>query len=242
MWRICIPLIIGLYVSICRSLITELYVGISVPLIIGLYVYILVYIVPNNPGRTAKSKMAGNKIREKVTSRGDIMWCRADAMAVRVAPCLAVPFGVVPWRQQLEFVSTWRWNLYPRANVMVDSSAVKVRCGCCRQRMKVRWRTPELLTWCPYSRGEMGNPQAADVMLVPPKRWDGEPPRCWRDSRTPEKVGWRAPEKARWPEPTWMRHPLHSSRVRIRAARHGGATASMESLHQHQGQKSLWRL
>ena len=34
-----------------------------------------------------------------------------------------------------------------------------------------------------------------------------------------------------------MRHPLHSTRVRIRAPRYGGATASMESLHQHQGQK-----
>ena len=41
-----------------------------------------------------------------------------------------------------------------------------------------------------------------------------------------------------------MRHPLHSTRVRIRAPRHGGATASntMESLHQHQGQKILGRV
>ena len=65
----------------------------------------VVYIVPNYPGRTAKSKMAANKFRVKVTSWADVMWCRADAMAVRVAPCLAVPFGVVPWRQQRGFVS-----------------------------------------------------------------------------------------------------------------------------------------
>jgi len=49
--------------------------------------------------------MAANKVRGKVTSWADVMWCHADAMAVRVAPCLAVPFGVVLWRQQRGFVS-----------------------------------------------------------------------------------------------------------------------------------------
>ena len=39
-----------------------------------------------------------------------------------------------------------------------------------------------------------------------------------------------------------MNYPLHSIRVRIRAPRYGGATASMESLHQNQAQKTLRRL
>jgi len=30
--------------------------------------------------------MAANKVRGKVPSWADVMWCRADAMAVRVAP------------------------------------------------------------------------------------------------------------------------------------------------------------
>lgn len=36
---------------------------------------------------------------------------------------------------------------------------------------------------------------------------------------------------------TPLRHPLHTTRVRIRATRHGGATGSMDSLHRHHGKR-----
>ena len=55
----------------------------------------VVYSVPNYPVRTPKSKMAANKVREKVTSQADVMRYPADAMWVGEAPCLGVRFGEV---------------------------------------------------------------------------------------------------------------------------------------------------
>ena len=43
-------------------------------------------------------------------------------------------------------------------------------------------------------------------------------------------------------ETTPLRHPLQSTRVRIRAARHGGATVEVEPLRRHRAQKTLRRL
>lgn len=53
---------------------------------------IVVYSVPNYPGRSAKSKMAANKVRENVTSSLTSGGARDDVMVVQEAHCGVVPF------------------------------------------------------------------------------------------------------------------------------------------------------